>query len=181
MKRCASAILGLLFSCNVASPLSAKAPTILIQIKAATLTGPIGITDPNFLNAFSFFNGPGVSTPDPGRYAPGTIIDWKSGAVSPPPTVGKRFEVSILTPPHDRPQCVTEQPCLVYVVYYDYDPVSKRGFVYLPGKGEPWHDLDINLLYHGPGVQGHWYRALDPWSAAVMPLIANATNRNSSR
>jgi hypothetical protein len=55
---------------------------------------------------------------------------------------------------------VTEKPCLVYVGFYDYDPVSRRGFVYLPGRGERWHDLDINLLYRGDGVDGHWFAGL---------------------
>jgi hypothetical protein len=171
MQYLASAILGLVLSCNVNM---SKVPTVMIQINAATLASPIKITDCTILDSFGFFNGPGVTTREEGVYAPGTIVDWKSGVVSPPPTVGKRFEIAVFTAPHARPRCVTEEPCPIYVVSYDYDPVSKQGFVYLPGKGEPWHDLDINLLYHGPNAQGHWYRALDPWSAAVMPLIESA-------
>jgi hypothetical protein len=82
------------------------------------------LQNPRFLR---LFNGPGVTTMEEGVYARGTIIDWKSGVVSPPPTVAKRFEIAVFTTARARPRCLTDEPCPIYVVSYDYDPVSKQG------------------------------------------------------
>jgi hypothetical protein len=60
-------------------------------------------------------------------------------------------------------------------LFYDYDASSKRGFVYLPGKGEQWYALDINLVYHG--LEGHWFNATDSWTGFVRTLIANRSDR----
>jgi hypothetical protein len=175
---------------GVSSTLWAKAPTILIEVKGAGLTSPIEITSPEALKKYTFFDGPGVG----GGFGPtamsgaiGSIIDWKSGFVAQPPAGRMHYEISVYWPPHVRPdtlrfrdgqqlQCLTEKPCLVYVAFYDYDPRSKRGFVYLPGKGERWHDLDIFLLYHG--VEGHWFKATDSWTGFVRALIAKRSDRS---
>ena len=172
MLRFAAWVLALM---SLSTSLWAKEDTILITVKGESLAAPIDITSPGTLDKYSFFNGPGVSTSG-GGYAPGTIINWTSGAVAGPSARREHYEISVYWPPRTRPQagCYTDKPCLVYVAFYDYDPVSRQGFVYLPGKGEPWHDLDINLLYHG--VEGHWFRATDSWTAFVRTLIVNRSS-----
>ena len=164
-------------SLTLSVPLWAKADTILIEVKGASLISPIEITSPEALHKYTFFDGPGVSTFG-GGYAPGSIIDWKSGFVAQPPARRQHYQISFYWPPRERPQagCFTEKPCLVYVVFYDYDPASKRGFVYLPGRDEKWHNLDINVLYHG--VEGHWFKATESWTGFVSNLIANRSDRS---
>jgi len=167
----------------------AKAPTILVEVKGAGLTSPIEITSPEALRKYTFSPGPG---PYGGSYDPGSIIDWKSGFVFAPDSWGmarfpdgrclqppsrrEHYAVFFYWPSRSRPQCFTEKPCLVYVLFYDYDPSSKRGFVYLPGKGEQWHGLDINVVYHG--VEGHWFKATDSWTGFVRALIAKRSDRS---
>jgi hypothetical protein len=165
-----------LASLNLSASLWAKADAILITVKGSNLAAPIEIMSPKALDKYSFFNGPGVSSSG-GGYAPGTIIDWKSGTLAQLPARREHYQISVYWPPRTRPQagCYSEKPCLVYVAFYDYDPLSGRGFVYLPGRGEPWHDLDVNLLYHG--VEGHWFRATDSWTAFARALIVKRSSR----
>ena len=165
---------------SVSSTLWAKAPTILIEVKGASLTSSIFVTSPEALKKYTFFDGPGVGGgfgPTAMSGAKGSIIDWKSGFVAQPPARRQKYEVLFYWAPRMRPQCYTEKLCLVYVEFYDYDPSSKRGFVYLPGKGEQWHGLDINVVYHG--VEGHWFNATDSWTGFVRALIANRSDRKS--
>lgn len=171
MLRSSARVLALL---SLSVTLWGKADTILIEVNGINLASPLEITSPEALKKYTFFDGPGVTTFD-GGYAQGTIVDWKSGTVASPPARRDHYQISVYWPPHERPQagCFTEKPCLVYVAFYDYDPVSRQGFVYLPGEGERWHDLDINLLYHGHAVEGHWFRATDAWTAFMRSLIVN--------
>lgn len=159
--------------------LRAKEEAVLMEVKGADLVSPIKITSIAALHMYSFFNGPGVTAMG-GGYAPGTIIDWEAGFVQ-PPARGRHYQISVYWPPRSRPQagCVTEQPCLVYVAFYDYDPVSGKGFVHLPGRGEQWYELDINLLYHGRDVEGHWFRATESWTEFVRALIVNSSGGRS--
>ncbi|MBV9083635.1 MAG: hypothetical protein JOZ62_13225 [Acidobacteriaceae bacterium] len=154
-------------------PLWAKAETILIQVEGANLTSPIEITSPEALHKYTFFDGPGVST-SAGGYAPGSIIDWQSGPLAKPPAQCRHYKISAYWPARATAQCFTDRPCLVYVAFYDYDPASQRGFVYLPGKGEQWHDLDIGILYHG--VEGHWFGATNSWTGFLRTLIAGRSD-----
>jgi hypothetical protein len=164
-------------SLSLSATLWAKAPTILIEINGSSLTSPIEITSPEALQKYTFLDGPGVSTWG-GGYASGSIVDWKSGSVAQPPARRQHYQASFYWPARTRPQsgCYSDKPCLAYVAFYDYDPISKRGFVYLPGKGEQWHDLDINVVYHQ--VEGKWFRATESWNSFLRTLIANKSGRS---
>jgi hypothetical protein len=63
-------------------------------------------------------------------------------------------------------------------VFYDYHPSSKRGFVSLPGKGEPWYEVKVRTIWHGTDVEGHWFPATDSWESFVRPIIADALGWN---
>jgi hypothetical protein len=76
--------------------------------------------------------------------------------------------------------CRPEPPSLVYIVFYDYGPSSKRGFVYLPGRGDASYGLNTGTIWHGRGIEGHWFFAADSWEHFVRPLIAEALRRSSS-
>ena len=95
-----------------------------------------------------------------------------------PPARREHYEVLFYWRPRSRPQaqCFTEKQCLVYVLFYDYDPSSERGFVYVPGKGEQWHAFDISVVYHG--VEGHWFNVTDSWTGFARTLIANRSDQN---
>ncbi len=61
-----------------------------------------------------------------------------------------------------------------YVVFYVYNPVAKQGFVYLPGRGEPFYNENVNLLYRGNEFEGHWFRATPEWTAQAQAAIEKA-------
>jgi len=59
-----------------------------------------------------------------------------------------------------------------YVVRYAIDPSSERGYVYLPGKGDPGYRDNVFLIYRG--VEGNWFHAWDEWEKLAHPLIEKA-------
>jgi hypothetical protein len=146
----------------------AKGPTVKITIKGAALKSPIEITDPEVLTKFQVWSGPGTSSSAPGfnPNAPGFVVDW-SQRVAEPPKGLRRYEVSFYAKvPDER---------LVYVVFYEYDPTTDHGYIYLPGRTDEWYRLNVSTIYHG--VEGRWFRAWSAWERVVRPLIANAKIR----
>jgi hypothetical protein len=149
----------------------AKGDTVVIEVQGGALTTPLKITDPR-IQDFNIWSGPGVNGATL-ENATGFIIDWPAGVVAPAPAGLQHYEISFYEGcrvPND--WCRAEKPSLAYVVFYDYDPSSKRGFVYLPGKGEPWYVMNVRSIWHGDGVEGHWFLAADSWEGFVRPLIA---------
>jgi len=152
-----------------------KGDMVLIEVKGGALRSPIRITDTR-IQEFNVWAGPGVNNATL-ENAKGFIIDWHSGTASPPPSGLERYEVSFYAGCNsipDDPQCLAEQPRLAYVVSYDYDSSSKRGYVYLPRRGERWFKLNGGTIWHGPGIEGHWFLATDSWEEFVRPFIAKA-------
>ena len=78
---------------------------------------------------------------------------------------------SVIRSPRDRALFV--KPRLAYVVSYDYDPSAKRGFVFLPGKGDPFYYVNIGSVGHH-GLEGNWFFPTASWEDFVRPLITNA-------
>lgn len=56
---------------------------------------------------------------------------------------------------------------LAYVLYYYY-PASDgtRGYIYLPGRGEPWYPMNTGTILR-PGLDGTWRAASQRWEDAV--------------
>ena len=82
----------------------------------------------------------------------------------------QRYEVSFYAKtPNER---------LIYVVFYEYDPATEHGYIYLPGRAEKWYRLNVSTIFHG--VEGKWFRAWTVWESVAAPLIAGAKVRASS-
>jgi len=56
-------------------------------------------------------------------------------------------------------------------VFYEYDPATERGYVYLPGRKDEWYQLNVSTIFHG--VEGKWFRAWSVWDNVARPLIAD--------
>jgi hypothetical protein len=169
-----AALLGLLASFTVSVPLWAKGDMVLIEISGASLKSPVQITDRK-IEEFSIWAGPPFSTGDGiSTQTEGFIIDWPAGALSGRPSDLEHYEVRFYVgcKAGANRDCGDQKPHLAYVVSYDYDPASKRGFVYLPGKGDPFYYVNIGSIAHGP--EGHWFFATASWEGFARPLIANA-------
>jgi len=58
-------------------------------------------------------------------------------------------------------------------VFYDYDPSSSRGLVYLRGKGSPFYYVNMGTIGRGE-VEGNWFVAEKSWEDFIRPIIAKA-------
>ena len=131
---------------------SAKGPTTRIEVKSAGLSRPIEITDPEVLAGFNVWAGPGTSSDEPQSL----IVDWKKGIVAEP-----RYEVSFSAKfPAER---------VVYVVTYCYDAAAGRGYVYLPGKGEPRYSVNVSSILRFN--EGNWFVAWARWDKVIRPRL----------
>jgi hypothetical protein len=59
---------------------------------------------------------------------------------------------------------------LVHVVFYEYDALIGRGYVYLPGKADEWYRLNTAKMAHD-GLEGNWFRATRAWDEFLRPFI----------
>ncbi len=154
--------------------ISAKGETTKITISGASLAHPIEITDAGILKQCQVWSGPGTSVCMGGRGncvegTEGFIVDWSSGAVAERPHGLQQYEVSFYVTDARLPdQPGPEQ--LAYVVSYEYDAATSQGYVYLPGKDDPWYPLNSASIFRGR--EGHWFRATRAWEDAVVPLVA---------
>lgn len=149
-----------------------------IVIAGDYLTDPIEITDPEILDKFSIWNGPGVGMPDPeskpnlSAYvepsgSAGWFIDWPKGFATDRPGDLQRLQVTFYVGVPREPASSRE-----FVFAYELDPENGRGFIYLP----QWKN---DLIWHG--VELHWLYAHRQWDAVVMPLVAERTLDSAGR
>jgi hypothetical protein len=150
-------LVSLLLLLATATVAVAKTPTHRITIQGADLPALIEITEPDVVRNFQVWAGAGTSTAD--RH--GFIVDWHGGAMTTPPKTLPRYQVSFYA---------KHQPTRpIYVVFYAFDPDSKKGFVYLPGKTEKWYRLNTSAVWRG--VEGKWFTAWQTWDDVAGPLI----------
>lgn len=153
--------------------LLAKGPTLKITIEGAGLSSPIEITDESVLEQFQVWAGAGnysmdVKTGVITPLAEGFIVDWKKGPVGEKQAILAlpQFKISFHVI-HDRPRD--------YVVFYALDSATAKGYVYIPGKGEP--DWASNVFMIGRGVEGNWLNATDAWTNFARPTIEQAKTK----
>lgn len=134
---------------GTALPLTARgnAVTVRLDITGSSLAKPLAVTDAALLELSNVyagnFLGP-VTTPiDPA---------WQRFVVS--------FAVESRTP---HPELALSGVRRTYVVHYARDPGTDEGFVYLPGRGEPGHRLNIGLIIREQS-DGRWHKAAPHWA-----------------
>jgi len=162
LRRLLPSLVGLLLTITIPASLSAKGKTVRITIKGGDLKSPIEITDPKILGNFNVWTGPGTSSNE----GQGLIVDWSQGTMSSPPKGLPLYEVAFYA------DFGNQEEKQVYVVSYEYDPSSRQGYVYLPGKGEKWWRLNVGSILHG--VEGNWFSAWSSWEDVARPLIEKA-------
>jgi len=153
--------------------LAGKGATSRITISGDILAAPIEIRDPAIVIQFQIWAGPGTRSCVAGHCregAEGFIVDWSAGAVAGVPSGLRRYQVSFFVE-EERSASKPTPERLAYIVRYEYDPMRSQGFVYLPGKGDQWQELNWGSIYRG-GLEGHWFRATRAWQDAVVPLIS---------
>ena len=148
-------------TCLVPWTLRAKGRTLRVVIEGANLRAPVQIAGAPILDDFNVWAGPGTSTNEPD----GFIIRWAQGATAEPSKGLPRYQVSFYTDDRKGPS---------YVVYYCYDPSTKSGYVYLPGRADKWYRVNMGSIARG--IEGNWFRARASWDSAAEPLILRAQN-----
>lgn len=153
------------------SLLGAKGRTIRITIEGASLSSPIEITDPQVVDNFNVWTGPGTSLNEIAgqtTYPDGFIIRWPQGLTAKPSKGLPQYQISFYTTDRKGPS---------YVVYYRYDLLTKSGYVYLPGPAEKWYRLNTSSILHG--IEGNWFRARALWDSTAEPLILRASTKQA--
>jgi len=125
----------------VAASLSAKGPTVRLEITGGGLAKPITVTDSGVLAEsnvyFGTFLGPitDAATIDPAwpKYVVSFFVDLQ-------PRIEKK-----------------------YVVYYVKNPKTGQGFVYLPGSGEDLYKFNGSTILRN-GLEGNWLGASSRWA-----------------
>jgi hypothetical protein len=139
----------------ISLPSFAKGATLKITIDNEHFTTPIEIVDTETLRNFQVFAGAGTSSNEPHSL----IVDWTTGTVSPPPVNIERYRVSFYVEHYASP----------YVVLYAYDPRHSQGYVYLPGREDPWYRSNVSIIIRR--VEGNWLPAWAVWEHIARPLI----------
>jgi hypothetical protein len=145
----------------VTALLFAKGEMVRIVIRGEGLPKPIEIKDATVMNRFQIYSGPGTSRDgvrETGT-APTFIIDWPRGAVDEPKGL-RVYEVSFVT---------TRSDVSTYIVFYAFDPATKHGYVYLPGRSDPQYKDNVWQIYRG--VEGKWFHAWSAWDEVAQPLL----------
>jgi hypothetical protein len=156
--------------------LLAKGPTLKFTIEGPDLSSPIEISDELVLEKFQVWAGAGnysmdvktgVTTP----LTEGFIVDWGKGAVGKQVILGlPQYKVSFHVIHQDRPTS--------YVVFYAFDTATGKGYVYLPGEGEPYWGSNVYLIWRR--VEGKWLNASVAWTDFARPVIERAKARETS-
>jgi hypothetical protein len=159
-------LLALLFIFSL--PGAAKGPTLKITIEGTNLPRSVDIKDPGILQQFNIWTGPGTSSNE----AKSFVVDWAMGIVTDRPIGLQQYRVLFYA---DHGSGL-RQPA--YVVSYEYDEASGRGYVYLPGNGEESYDLNVRSIYRR--VEGNWFHASDQWNTLATSLLTRLLNAGSS-
>ena len=128
--------------------LSAKGPTVRLEVTGGTLTAPITITDEAVLSGSNVFGDAFHA-----GIASDKVINpsWPKYLVS--------FYVQL-------PAWMNEGIQKKYVVYYVKRPETGEGFVYLPAPGEEWYRLNVSTILRN-GLEGNWLHASPAWAKAL--------------
>ena len=169
-------VLSVVYVTTVPARLLGKGDTVKITIESAALAARIEITDPA-VQQFNLWSGAGTSTFDGNQ---GFIIDWANRLETAPAGL-HHYKVSFYEGCQLREStpCRTSEPSLAYVVYYAYHSSTGNGFVYLPGRGGEFAQLNTSHIYRGQEYEGHWFKAAKTWDDFVRPIIARATEHTA--
>jgi hypothetical protein len=155
-----------------------KGTTTKIEIRGDGLRSTIEITDPEILDRFSIWNGPGVSTsshgkPDPPAWADptkveGRFVDWPRGWATERPSGLQRVEVTF----YIGDVAARDANAARYVFLYEIDSAGRHGYVYLP----QWKN---QVVVHF--VEGNWLHAAQAWDETMIPIVvAGAAGRHGA-
>jgi hypothetical protein len=138
-----------------------KRYTEQITITSAARTGEI--TGEAAHVQFRFGPGPGNSVNGVPMLTGWIISDWQAEVQEPTDSLPRYEVVFHVTALKE----TTREKHERYVVTYVYDLSTGRGYIRLPGKGEPNWNTNTSMIYRGPEFEGHWFFATEDWTNAA--------------
>lgn len=126
-------------------------------ISGGKLRQPVEVTNPQLLQA---------SNPWFGSFIPAWTEISDARAAEPPQTA-PRYEIAFYAS-----FSAKAAPHIIYVAYYAFDPASRRGFVYLPGRSEQWYRTNVSSIMR-KHEDGQWNLANPAWCDQVNSIIAH--------
>ncbi|MAG35100.1 MAG: hypothetical protein CL878_02475 [Dehalococcoidia bacterium] len=137
----------------------AKGDPNKITLTGPGLAHPIEITDRMFLSLSDPWTRP--------------FVDWGRGLVAEPPLVEQTHTAFFYLEVAERNYCPRREgtSCVIYVLHYYPDPAGGPGYLYFPGGGEPWHELNMGTIISGDSDRwdpnGKWHHATAEWDEAI--------------
>ena len=156
MKRCLATIAAI--GSLAASTVSwSKGDITKITLERVDTDAVIEITQPEVLDRFAIWSGPGVGGWDMAKTVPqpddaAFIVDWTKGVLAGAPDA-VTYKVTMYV---DR----YEPPCNKYEVLYRVDEAG-TGYVYLPRWNEEFGSCNMSLIARD--VEGNWFRSSQAW------------------
>ena len=153
---------------------AAKGPTTRIVITDIERGSVSEITSRSVLDKFQVWAGRGTYSGAPDQQTEGTegfIVDWPAGTVEQRPSRLRSYELHFYVAPRNSAAPGTgAAEELAYVVLYEHDPATGRGYVYLPGRSDEHFSLNVRSIHRG--LEGRWLRASHAWQSVFAGLPA---------
>jgi hypothetical protein len=153
MRNTITSLLLLLLSSTLAT---AKSPTVKLTITGGGLEQPLDVVDPEVLEQSQIWAG--------------NFLDRTQDVLKKNPGSDTPYEISFFI------RSGSGAMARRYVVYYHPQP-STQGYLYLPGRGEPWYRLNVSAILRG-NRDGSWNHAAPTWERLIKLLIARAETRS---
>ena len=142
-----------------APPAYSKGKPDKITIRGGKMARAIEITDRATLNGFDPWSG--------------QFIDSHKGFVADPPERSFAFEVFFYMKWPSRHSRYDQGDLkLIYAVRYYPGRDGGPGYIYLPGKGEAFYDVNVFTILRD-GHDGHWHYASPAWDALMKRALTS--------
>ena len=157
----------LLLTCFAGTAWSKGAITRIV-IDGGGLPESIQITDPEVLDKFTIWSGPGVGGWDMATTVaplgtPKFIVDWTKGIVDYRPSTTNPYLIRMFIEGREAPNDT-------YEVLYEVDPNSGLAYVYLPSPSRDSFGLS-NMYQIARGVEGNWFRSTHEWNKVIVSVL----------
>jgi hypothetical protein len=147
---------------SLASSASSKAPLSKLIISGGSLVQPVVVSNDRLMQSSNPWFGTFIPFPQPNQVSQQTIAT--------PPANTPRYKISFYATFRET------QPHVVYVVYYTFDPATRRGFVYLPGPHDSEYYTNAGSIMR-PNQDGRWNLADADWCDQINEIISHAIIR----
>jgi len=132
------------------TPVMAKGPVDKITIEGPDLAKPIEITDPDILSRFDPWAGQFIGTGGP--------------LAGPPSNIKEPYLVKFYL------ENLQGELTLRYMFYYYFNPTGTTGYIYLPGPGEPYYQINTGTIIRGKS-DGQWHKSIPGWDNVMSAAI----------